>query len=163
MKFFTTYECELCGYTSRDQAEVLACEAAGTPPLPDWAKSRIGQQVRGFGERGVQWGTLEAVELRRTTWGEHYWFAVGNFWLSYNQSADADGVSLSALDPMSGWDFLRSCDDNDVRSRIREWAVCCMEYGIEPDPAKALWFDMRGECAQQVVLAALAKWRAETS
>lgn len=155
MKTYPIYECELCGHTSRDQAEVATCEAVGTPPLPDWAKSRVGQRVRGFGEGGVKWGTLRALELRRAVYGVHAWFAVGDFWLSHNQSEDEDGVPLAALDPLHGWDFLRYADDIDAD--IREWVVCCAEYGIEPDLTQTSWFENRGSVCQQMVLDAVAK------
>lgn len=42
MKTYETYECGLCGYTSRDRAEVEVCEASGTPPLPAWVAERVG-------------------------------------------------------------------------------------------------------------------------
>lgn len=161
MKIYSMYECELCGHASRDRAEVESCEAAGAPPVPDWALARVGQSVRGFGEGGVRRATLRALELRRAWYGTHVWFAVGDFWLSHNQSGDGlDGVPVSALDPMHGWDFLRACDDDRVDAAIREWAACCAEYGVEPDPRKAPWFDTRGKRFQQCVLAALARWRA---
>lgn len=157
MKTYPTYECELCGYTSRDRAEVEACEATGTPTLPHWAMFRVGQQVRGFGEDGVQWRLLHGFELCRS-WGRHIWFAKGDFRLSHNQREEEYGVPLSALDPLCGWDFLRYVDDVD--DDIYEWATCCAEYGVEPDPARASWFEHRGVATQRAVLDAVEKWRA---
>lgn len=158
MKTYSMYECELCGHASRDRVEAESCETAGAPPVPDWALTRVGQSVRGFGEGGARRATLRALELR------HAWFAVGDFWLSHNQSGDdLDGVPVSALGQMHGWDFLRACDDGDVGAAVREWATCCVEYGVEPDPTKARWFISRGEWLQQLVLAALALWRAGAS
>lgn len=155
MKTYPMYECELCGHTSRDQAEVASCEAAGIPALPDWAASRVGQRVRGFGESGVKWGTLRGFELRRY-WDGHAWFAKGDFQLSHNQRVEDDGVPLSALDPMRGWDFLRYADAD-----IREWAACCAEYGVESDPTRSSWFEMRGDASRRAIVDAVEKWRGD--
>lgn len=150
MNTYLMYECCLCGYASRDQKEILTCELAGTPLLPAWARSRVGQRVRGFGEDGVRWGVLRNFELRRDHFGNHFWFAIGDFQLSHNQRVDEGGVPFSALNPMHGWDFLRFADE--IEESVREWFACCVEYGIKPDPTRSTWLEMLGSACQQMIL-----------
>lgn len=103
---------------------------------PAWALERVGKRVRGFGENGVAWGTLRG--LRPARGGG--WVAEISISLSHNQSSD-DEVPLWALDPMWGYDFLRYVSGSARLAHLREWAACCVEYGITPDPERAAWYE----------------------
>jgi len=138
-------DCGICGTRFfDDEGSALACEAQGTPGTPAWLSSRVGQEVAGFGECRIETATLLGFTVQRRHGGHELLAVLDEAMVLSHNHEEVSLVPAWGLDPMHGWDFLRYVgpDDTGLPLLVVTWVTWCRRYGIEPDPTRALWWNM---------------------